>query len=92
LMDASWVPEAKSYPMPVYPAEAASAGKIGACLVMFDLGLDGKPKNTLATCSDPVFASSAAALPGAAFKPVTRPDGQPVEVKGVTYPLSYCMS
>jgi len=92
LMDASWVPETTSYPMPFYPADAASAGKIGACLVMFDLGVDGKPKNTLATCSDPVFASSAEALPGAAFKPVTGPDGQPVEVKGVTYPLSYCMS
>ena len=91
-MDASWVPETTSYPMPFYPADAASAGKIGACLVMFDLGVDGKPKNTLATCSDPVFASSAEALPGAAFKPVTGPDGQPVEVKGVTYPLSYCMS
>ena len=78
-MDASWVPETTSYPMPFYPADAASAGKIGACLVMFDLGVDGKPKNTLATCSDPVFASSAEALPGAAFKPVTGPDGQPVD-------------
>jgi beta-lactamase regulating signal transducer with metallopeptidase domain/biotin carboxyl carrier protein len=91
-LDAKWVPETVSYPAPVYPTEAAQSGKTGACLVMFDLGTDGMPQNTLATCSDPVFAESAAALPGAAFKPFTGPDGQPVEVKGVTYPLSYCMA
>lgn len=89
--DAKWMPETVSWPTPTYPAVAATGGTSGACLVMFDLGTDGLPKNAMAECSDPVFSSSAAEMPGAQFTPVKGPDGQPVEVKGVIYPLQFCV-
>ena len=59
---------------------------------MFDLGSDGVPQNTLAECSDPAFESPAAALEGATFKPFTNEAGKPVEVKGITYPMEFCIS
>lgn len=89
--DAAQLPETLSWPTPTYPAVAATGGTSGACLVMFDLGTDGLPKNTMAECTDATFADSAAEMPGARFKPVKGPDGQPVEVKGVIYPLQFCV-
>ncbi|RAN41755.1 MULTISPECIES: M23/M56 family metallopeptidase [unclassified Hyphomonas] len=86
-----WAPDVLAYPRPAYPAEAAAASRSGVCKVMFDLGTDGLPKNMLAECSDPVFAASAAELKGARFEPAIGVDGKPVEVKGVTYPLQYCI-
>jgi murein DD-endopeptidase MepM/ murein hydrolase activator NlpD len=86
-----WTPDVLAYPRPAYPAEAAAAFRSGVCKVMFDLGTDGLPKNMLAECSDPVFAASAAELKGARFEPAIGVNGEPVEVKGVTYPLQYCI-
>ncbi|MEZ5998794.1 MAG: peptidoglycan DD-metalloendopeptidase family protein [Hyphomonas sp.] len=90
-LDRAWKPEALAYPAPSYPPEAASNVLSGACRVMFDLGTEGLPKNVTAECSDPVFEASAAELPGARFKPVVNEAGQPVEVKGIVYPLEYCI-
>ncbi len=90
VMDTGSMPFAVSPPMPYYPAEAAEKMLSGACDVLFDLGTDGKPKNMVAACSDPVFADSAAELKGASFAPGKGPDGKPAEVKGLTYPLEYC--
>jgi murein DD-endopeptidase MepM/ murein hydrolase activator NlpD len=90
-LEPDWAPQAVSWPLPVYPSAAMEKGLSGACRVMFDLGADGIPANAVADCSDPVFKSSAAALPGASFKPVLNEAGQAVEVKGVIYPLEYCI-
>ena len=90
-LEAGWMPETLSYPQPYYPAEAASQKLSGTCEVLFDLGTDGKPANTLAACSGPVFEASAAELHGAAFEPVLDANGQPVEVKGLVYPLQFCI-
>lgn len=90
-LDAGWIPEMLAWPVPSYPAAAASSGSSGACVVMFDLGTDGLPKNMLAECSDPVFAESAAEMPRARFEPAKGADGRAVEVKGVIYPLTYCV-
>jgi hypothetical protein len=60
-------------------------------LVAFDLGTDGVPRNKVAVCSDPVFEESAAELKDASFAPILGPDGKPVEVMGLTYPLEYCI-
>lgn len=89
---ADWTPEAVTYPRPSYPVEAAQKRLSGGCMVMFDLGSDGVPQNTLAECSDPAFESPAAALGGATFKPFTNEAGKPVEVKGITYPMEFCIS
>lgn len=86
-----WRPEALSNPVPSYPPAAATEGKSGACRVLFDLGTEGLPKNVVASCSDAVFEASAAELPGARFKPVLDKNGQPAEVKGILYPMEYCI-
>lgn len=90
-LDANWIPETVTHPAPYYPPGAASSVKSGACVVMFDLGTDGLPKNAAAECTDPVFADSAAQMNQASFKPALGPDGKPVEVKGIIYPMSYCV-
>ena len=46
----------------------------------------------LAECTDPVFESSAAALKGATFKPLTNKAGKPVDVKGIIYPMEFCIA
>ena len=61
-------------------------------MVLFDLGADGVPQNMLAECTDPVFESSAAALKGATFKPLTNKAGKPVDGKGITYPMEFCIA
>ena len=86
-----WIPKAVAYPKPVYPAPALQSGASAACRVMFDLSAQGFPTNTIAECSDDAFEMSAAEFPGAQFKPVTDADGKAVEVKGVVYPLQYCI-
>ncbi|KCZ50530.1 hypothetical protein HY29_07135 [Hyphomonas beringensis] len=86
-----WQPETVSHPSPSYPVPAATEMLSGACLVMFDLGTDGLPKNMQAACSDPVFEASAAEMKGARFEPIKGPDGKPVEVKGLAYPIEYCI-
>ncbi len=91
VIDTGSMPYAVSPPAPYYPAEAAEKMLSGACDVLFDLGADGKPKNMVAVCSDPIFEDSAAELKGASFAPINGPDGKPVEVKGLTYPLEYCV-
>ena len=90
--DESWIPETITYPKPSYPAEAVSKKLSGNCMVMFDLSIDGTPTNMLAECTDPVFESEAAALKGAVFQPVLNDEGNPVEVKGITYPLAFCIA
>ena len=84
-------PFAVKLPTPYYPAEAATKTMSGACDVLFDLGTDGTPKNMQAACSDPVFEASAAEMKGARFEPIKGPDGKPVEVKGLAYPIEYCI-
>lgn len=91
-LNANWTPEAVNYPRPSYPADAAKKRLSGGCMVLFDLGADGVPQNTLAECTDPVFESSAAALKGATFKPLTNKAGKPVDVKGITYPMEFCIA
>ncbi|MEQ3648389.1 peptidoglycan DD-metalloendopeptidase family protein [Hyphomonas sp.] len=87
-----WVPVSVVLPSPSYPVEAARQGKSGACMVMFDLGTDGVPANKIAECSDPVFHAEAIRLNKATFEPVMSDDGNLVDVKGVTYPLEFCIS
>jgi bla regulator protein blaR1 len=89
--DQDWMPEVVAWPSPVYPAELASAGRFGVCRVLFDIGLDGEPRNVMANCSDPAFEAAAAELPGARFKPATDANGKPLEVKGATFPLQFCL-
>lgn len=89
--DQDWMPEVVAWPRPVYPAELASAGRFGMCRVLFDVGLDGAPRNAMANCSDPAFEAAAAELPGARFKPATDANGKPGEVKGATFPLQFCL-
>ncbi|MDX1292128.1 MAG: peptidoglycan DD-metalloendopeptidase family protein, partial [Hyphomonas sp.] len=91
-LEQDWVPVPVDLPSPSYPMEAARQGKSGACMVMFDLGTDGLPANKIAECTDPVFHAEATRLNKAKFEPVAGPGGQPVEVKGVTYPLEFCIS
>jgi murein DD-endopeptidase MepM/ murein hydrolase activator NlpD len=91
VFDTGSMPYAVSPPAPYYPAEAVEKGLSGSCEVLFDLGPDGIPKNMAAACSDPVFEDSAAELKGARFAPINGPDGKPAEVKGLTYPLEYCI-
>lgn len=91
-LEASWLPETLSYPQPYYPADAAAQKLDGMCEVLFDLGTDGKPVNTLATCSDPIFEAPAAELSGAAFEPAKGANGQPVDVKGIVYPMQFCIT
>jgi murein DD-endopeptidase MepM/ murein hydrolase activator NlpD len=91
-LKADWTPEAVTYPRPTYPADAAKKRLSGGCMVLFDLGTDGVPQNTLAECTDPVFESSAAELKGATFKPLTNEAGKPVDVKGITYPMEFCIA
>ena len=91
VIDTGSMPFAVSPPTPYYPAEAVEKMLSGACDVLFDLGTDGKPRNMVAACSNPVFADSAAELKDARFAPINGPDGKPAEVKGLTYPLEYCI-
>lgn len=90
-IDANWAPETLSYPVPVYPKVAAEADRMAMCEVLFDLGTEGLPKNAVARCSDPGFEESAAQLPKARFASMQDRSGQPVEVKGIRYPLQYCI-
>lgn len=90
-LDPEWTPTTAKYPAPSYPVDAAKQHLSGACLVMFDLGVDGLPKNKIAECSDPAFSAEAVKLTGAVFEPATNKAGKAVEVKGVTYPLEFCM-
>jgi murein DD-endopeptidase MepM/ murein hydrolase activator NlpD len=85
------MPFAVSQPRPYYPQAAIEQSLSGSCLVAFDLGTDGVPRNKVAVCSDPVFEESAAELKDASFAPILGPDGKPVEVMGLTYPLEYCI-
>lgn len=87
----NYIPKTKTWPHPSYPVEGAAQKISAGCDVMFDLGTDGLPKNAVAHCSSPYFEESAAALPGAEFEPATDAGGAPVEVKGVIYPLQYCI-
>lgn len=89
--DQDWTPEVIVWPTPVYPADLASAGRVGVCRVLFDIGVDGEPKNAIANCSDPAFEAAAAELPGARFKPATDVNGEPIEMKGATFPLQFCV-
>ena len=91
-LDPKWTPTTAKYPAPSYPVDAAKQHLSGACLVMFDLGVDGLPKNKIAECSDPAFDAEAVKLTGAVFEPATNKAGKAVEVKGVTYPLEFCIS
>lgn len=86
-----WLPETIAWPRPSYPVDAVARLASGNCLVMFDLQEDGRPANMLAECSDPVFEASAAELPDARFEHFVGTDGSPAEVKGVVYPLQYCI-
>lgn len=90
-LDANWMPVTAQLPRPSYPVDAARQNLSGACLVMFDLGVDGVPVNKVADCTDAAFSAEAVKLNGARFEPVTNDAGQPVEVKGVTYPLDFCI-
>ena len=90
-LDAGWVPTTVKHPAPSYPVDAAKQHLSGTCLVMFDLGVDGLPKNKIAECSDPAFNTEAVKLNGAVFEPVKNEAGKAVEVKGVTYPLEFCI-
>lgn len=90
-LDPKWTPTTTKYPAPSYPVDAAKQHLSGACLVMFDLGVDGLPKNKIAQCSDPAFDAEAVKLTGAVFEPATNKAGKTVEVKGVTYPLEFCI-
>ncbi|MBD3769960.1 MAG: peptidoglycan DD-metalloendopeptidase family protein [Rhodobacterales bacterium] len=89
--DQDWTPEVIIWPTPVYPAELASARRVGVCRVLFDIGVDGEPENAIANCSDPAFEAAAAELPGARFKPATDVNGKPIEMKGATFPLQFCV-
>ncbi|MEH6742235.1 peptidoglycan DD-metalloendopeptidase family protein [Hyphomonas sp.] len=91
-LEKDWVPVSVDLPIPSYPTEAALQGKSGACLVMFDLGTDGVPANKIAECTDPVFNAEAIKLNKATFEPVMNDNGNLAEVKGVTYPLEFCIS
>ena len=86
-----FAPEPLSPPHPSYPAGAASEGRSAMCEVLFDLGTEGLPKNAVARCSDSMFDASATELPGLRFEPVRDAGGNAVEVKGVRYPLQYCI-
>jgi len=88
----NWFPEAKVHAQTAYPAGAALAGVSAACEVLFDLGTDGVPKNAVSRCSDPVFEMPTALMTNALFEPVLDASGRPVEVKGVIYPLQFCIA
>ena len=91
MLSPDWTPEALAYPLIAYPAEAAKAGDGAACDVLFDLDTEGFPKNAVARCSDPAFEATSAELTHAQFKPVLDASGKPVEVKGVHYPMQFCI-
>lgn len=86
----SWNPDTIDYPQPSYPKAAAEAGKGGACQVLFDISPEGLPVNVAANCSDPVFEESATAMSNAKFVPA-KAGGKPVTLRGVIYPLQYCV-
>lgn len=85
------IPKAISHPRPAYPPEAAAQKMSAACDVMFDLGTDGLPRKAVSRCTNDLFESEAGRLPGAVFEPVLNASGQAVEVKGIVYPLLYCV-
>jgi murein DD-endopeptidase MepM/ murein hydrolase activator NlpD len=87
----AYVPKAITWPKPIYPVEGADQKISASCEVMFDLGTDGRPKNMVSHCTSPYFDVSASSLPGATFEPAKDASGAPVEVKGVIYPLQYCI-
>lgn len=86
-------PRAIRYPIAAYPKRAASAGLSGTCDVFFSLDHTGAPFNISATCSDPVFVTSAErAVRKARFAAATDANGRPIPAKNMVYPLEYRMA
>jgi len=76
-------------PHPEYPQKAQTEMRSGKCEVHLDVTVDGIPINIEAICTDPVFIESAeTAMVDVVFAPKIV-DGQPVQRKGVVYPLEY---
>lgn len=80
-----------SYPTPTYPEEAAEARKSGACDVMFDLSATGKLDVTMVECTDPIFEKSAKVAVASADFVAPTVNGKKMDVKGIQYPLLYCI-
>ena len=86
-------PRAIRQPLPTYPNRAASAKLSGTCDVFFSLDHTGAPFNISATCSDPVFVTSAErAVRKARFAAATDANGRPIAAHNLVYPLEYRMA
>lgn len=85
------IPKTIVLPQPHYPNEAIEKKISAGCDVMFDLGTDGLPRNAAAHCTSPYFVEIAESLPNAKFEPATNANGEPVEFKGLIYPLQFCI-
>ncbi len=78
-------------PVPAYPAAQAGRQQEARCDILFDVALDGTPKNILTACSSPEFTSSARkAVERLRFSPKSL-DGRTVERWNIVYPLIYCL-
>ncbi len=76
-------------PHPYYPQKAQDEMKSGKCEVHLDVTAEGIPINIEAVCTDPLFVESAErSMVDVVFAPKIV-NGQPVERKGVIYPLEY---
>ena len=76
-------------PVPNYPNRAAERGVSGACDVVFDISIEGKPENVRSYCTSRLFLKEAArAIKGARFE---HPDEDPNPQKGIVYPLTYTL-
>ncbi|MBU3919455.1 energy transducer TonB [Hyphomonas sp.] len=78
-------------PKPAYPPEAIVLGIDGTCNVVFDVDIEGIPKNVVATCSHDVFKEVAEqSVRAIEFSPkIVR--GTAVERRNVVYPFQFKM-
>ena len=75
-----------------YPTRALEKGVEGTCDVAFDVDTRGKPYNIVATCSSSLFKREAErSVSTAEFSPKVQ-NGQPVERRGVVYPMEFVLS
>jgi len=78
--------------IPTYPIRALERGTEGVCDVAFDIDVRGRPFNVNAACTKLIFKREAErAVSLAEFAP-TLVNGQPVEQKGVVYPLGFSIA
>ncbi|MEL6860542.1 MAG: energy transducer TonB [Pseudomonadota bacterium] len=80
----------RKHPVPDYPRRALERGVTGACDVVFDISVDGKPENVRSYCTSKMFNKEATrAIKRARFG---HAEETPTPAKGVVYPLWYSLS